>query len=128
MSDKPLAIPAGLRYTAEHEWIKSDGTIGITDFAQHELGDVVFVDLPKVGATLTAGKPFGSVESVKAVSDLFSPVNGTVAAINEALNTDPAALNNDPYGAGWLIRVTLSSPAEVDALLTDEAYKAHTGG
>lgn len=128
MSDKPLAIPVGLRYTAEHEWIKSDGTIGITDFAQHELGDVVFVDLPKVGATLTAGKPFGSVESVKAVSDLFSPVNGTVAAINEALNTDPAALNNDPYGAGWLIRVTLSSPAEVDALMTDKAYKAHTGG
>ena len=128
MSDQPLTVPAGLRYTAEHEWIKGDGSIGITDFAQHELGDVVFVDLPKVGATLTAGKPFGSVESVKAVSDLFSPVNGTVAAINDGLTSDPGALNSDPYGKGWLIRVTLTNPAEVDALMSDETYKAHTGG
>ncbi len=127
MSDSYKVIP-GLRYTAEHEWVKSDGTVGITDFAQHELGDVVFVDLPSVGATVTAGKPFGSVESVKAVSDLFAPVNGTVAAVNEALNADPAAVNKDPYGAGWLIKIRMANAADLDALMNDDAYKGHTAG
>jgi len=127
MSDSYKVIP-GLRYTAEHEWVKSDGTVGITDFAQHELGDVVFVDLPSVGATVTAGKPFGSVESVKAVSDLFAPVNGTVEAVNEALNGDPASVNKDPYGAGWLIKIKLANAAELDTLMNDDAYKGHTAG
>ena len=126
MSDSKV-VP-GLKYTAEHEWVKSDGTVGITDFAQHELGDVVFVDLPTVGVKVTAGKPFGSVESVKAVSDLFAPVNGTVAAVNEDLNNDPAAVNKDPYGAGWLIRITLADPAELDRLMSDDAYRGHTAG
>jgi glycine cleavage system H protein len=127
MTDSYKVIP-GLKYTAEHEWMKPDGTVGITDFAQHELGDVVFVDLPTVGVKVTAGKPFGSVESVKAVSDLFAPVNGTVAAVNGTLNNDPAIVNKDPYGAGWLIRITLADPAELDKLMTDEAYKGRTAG
>jgi glycine cleavage system H protein len=127
MSDSYKVIP-GLKYTAEHEWVKSDGTVGITDFAQHELGDVVFVDLPSVGATVTAGKPFGSVESVKAVSDLFAPVNGTVEAVNEALNGDPASVNKDPYGAGWLIKIKLANAADLDGLMSDDAYKGHTAG
>jgi len=122
MSDSKI-IP-GLKYTAEHEWLKADGTVGITDFAQHELGDVVFVDLPRVGAAITAGKPFGSVESVKAVSDLFAPVSGTVLAVNDALTTDPAKVNSDPYGEGWLIRIQLSNAADADALLSDSAYAA----
>jgi glycine cleavage system H protein len=127
MSDSYKVIP-GLKYTAEHEWVKSDGTVGITDFAQHELGDVVFVDLPSVGATVTAGKPFGSVESVKAVSDLFAPVNGTVAAVNEALSADPAAVNKDPYGAGWLIKINMANAGDLDKLMNDDAYKGHTAG
>jgi glycine cleavage system H protein len=128
MSDAALKILPGLRYTPEHEWIrKEDGAIGITDFAQHELGDVVFVDLPRVGAAVTAGKPFGSVESVKAVSDLFAPVSGKVLAVNDALAADPARINSDPFGGGWLIKVRPDAPGDVDALMSDADYAAHTG-
>lgn len=117
--------PADRRYTREHEWARLDGdvaTIGITDFAQHQLGDVVFVELPKVGATVTAMRPFGVVESVKAASDLFSPVSGEVTAVNSELESAPEAVNSDPYGTGWIIRARVSNPAEMDALLTGEQY------
>ncbi len=128
MSDAPLKILPGLRYTAEHEWVrKEDGAVGITDFAQRELGDVVFVDLPRVGATVSAGKPFGSVESVKAVSDLYAPVSGAVTAVNEALATDPARVNAAPFGDGWLIKVKPDNPGDIDRLMSDADYAAHTG-
>ena len=106
--------PSGYRYTKEHEWIKvadGVGTIGITDYAQHELGDVVFVELPATGAKVTAGKVFGTVESVKAVSEIFAPVSGDVTEANTALTTTPETVNTDPHGAGWLIKVKLANPA-----------------
>lgn len=116
--------PKDLKYTKEHEWIKvngGEGTVGITDHAQESLGDIVFVELPKVGADVTAGKTFGTVESVKAVSDLYSPVTGTVTAINEELATAPEKVNSDAYGA-WMIKVKLSSAGEVNALLSADDY------
>lgn len=117
--------PADRRYTREHEWARLDGdvvTIGITDFAQHQLGDVVFVELPKVGAKLTAMRPFGVVESVKAASDLFSPVSGEVAAVNSELDSAPEAVNHDPFGTGWIIQARATNPAELEALLSNEQY------
>jgi glycine cleavage system H protein len=117
--------PADRRYTREHEWARLDGdvaTIGITEFAQHQLGDVVFVELPKVGATLTAMRPFGVVESVKAASDLFSPISGEVTAVNSELESAPEAVNSDPFGTGWIIQAKVSNPAEMEALLTSEQY------
>jgi glycine cleavage system H protein len=120
-----MAYPATYRYTKEHEWIEVEGKtgrIGITDYAQGSLGDIVFVDMPKVGATVTAGAVFGSVESVKAVSDLYSPVSGTVTAINEELTSAPEKINTDAHGA-WIIKVDLSNPADVDALLDSAAYE-----
>ncbi len=120
--------PVDFRYTKDHEWIKvegSIGTIGITDYAQHELGDVVFVELPKVGAQLEAGKSFGSVESVKAVSDLFTPVTGEVAEINSALSDTPEKINQDPHGAAWLIKVKLTDPKQVNLLMDAKAYEAY---
>ena len=107
-----MAYPADYKYTKEHEWLKVEGntgTIGITDHAQESLGDIVFVELPKVGSEITAGKTFGTVESVKAVSDLFAPVSGTVTAVNEALNTSPEQVNKDAHGA-WMVKVTLKDP------------------
>ena len=121
-----MAYPTNYRYTKEHEWISvegSIGTIGITDYAQNSLGDIVFVDLPKVGDPLEAGKIFGSVESVKAVSDLYSPVSGTVTAVNEELKTSPDKINEDAHTA-WIIKVELSDPSEVDKLLDAAAYEA----
>ena len=116
-----------LRYTKDHEWVRltaSVGRIGITDHAQQQLGDVVFVELPKVGTTVTAGARFGTVESVKAVSELLSPVNGKVTATNDDLQKKPETVNSDPYGAAWMIEVQVTNPAEVEALMTAEQYDA----
>jgi glycine cleavage system H protein len=123
--------PADYRYTKDHEWLKvngSIGTIGITDYAQHELGDVVFVELPKVGARIKAGESFGSVESVKAVSDIFSPVSGEVSEINSTLADAPEQINLDPHGAAWLIRIKLADPKETDSLMDAKAYETYVAG
>jgi glycine cleavage system H protein len=122
-----MAYPASYRYTREHEWIETDGKtgkVGITDYAQNSLGDIVFVDLPKVGSSLELGKVFGSVESVKAVSDLYSPVTGTVIEINEELATAPEKINTDAHGA-WILKVQLSNPSEADGLLSAEDYEKY---
>jgi len=120
-----MTYPATYRYTKEHEWIQVDGStgnVGITDYAQDSLGDIVFVDLPKVGDTVEAGKTFGSVESVKAVSDLFSPVSGTVAAVNEELKDKPETINTDA-NTTWLLKIALADAKQVDALLTAAEYE-----
>jgi glycine cleavage system H protein len=122
---KRMAYPANYRYTKEHEWIQVDGkigTVGITDYAQDSLGDIVFVDLPKVGDTVEAGKSFGSVESVKAVSDLFAPVSGTVTAINEELKDAPEKINSDA-NTTWMLKVEMSDAKQVDALLSAADYE-----
>ncbi|MGA3082708.1 MAG: glycine cleavage system protein GcvH [Terracidiphilus sp.] len=121
-----MAYPANYRYTREHEWIEltgSIGAIGITDYAQNSLGDIVYVDMPKVGDAVTANTTFGSVESVKAVSDLFAPVSGTVTAVNEALTSAPDKINEDPHGT-WIIKVEVADLAEYSALLDAAAYEA----
>jgi glycine cleavage system H protein len=118
--------PEGLHYTREHEWLRLEGqeaVIGITDFAQESLGDVVFVELPAAGAELTAGKPFGVVESNKSVSDLFAPVSGRVVAVNTALTDAPESVNRDPYGDGWLIRIAVAAPEQVEQLLDAAQYR-----
>ncbi len=125
-----MTYPENLKYTKEHEWVLVEGdqgTIGITDHAQNELGDIVFVDLPKVGTTIAKGKTFGSVESVKAVSDIYAPVSGEVVAINETLSTSPETLNADPHGTAWLIKVKLSQPGEINELLTAADYQKYIG-
>ena len=119
-----MAFPKDYRYTREHEWIQVDGnqaTIGITDYAQNSLGDIVFVELPKVGDELTAGKTFGSVESVKAVSDLYAPASGKVVAVNESLATAPEKINSDAHGS-WMLRIQLSNSGEVNKLLSADDY------
>ena len=121
-----MAYPANYRYTNQHEWVDVKGdvaTIGITDYAQHELGDVVFVELPKPGTKVTAGKSFGTVESVKAVSDIYAPVTGDVVEVNADLQNTPEKINSDPHGA-WLIKVRLANPAEVKSLMDAAAYEA----
>ena len=123
-------IPPELKYSDSHEWIRVEGdvaTIGITDFAQHALTDVVFVELPKKGAKLQKGKAFGVVESVKSVSELFAPVSGEVTEVNDALTKTPEKINDDPYGAGWMLRVKLSSKDDVKSLLPAAKYKATVG-
>jgi glycine cleavage system H protein len=120
-----MAYPPDFKYTKEHEWLVVDGatgTIGITDFAQNSLGDIVFVELPKIGASLTAGKTFGTVESVKAVSDLYAPVSGTVTAINEELATSPEMVNSEPHSA-WMVKINLTDPAEIANLLSVGDYE-----
>jgi glycine cleavage system H protein len=120
-----MQFPADLRYTKDHEWIKLEGntaTIGITDFAQGELGDIVYIDINTIGSTLAAEAVFGTVEAVKTVSDLFLPIAGTVLEVNPALSAQPELVNTDAYGDGWMIKMTVSNPADVDALLTSEAY------
>ncbi len=120
-----MAYPADLKYTKEHEWIKADGknaTIGITHYAQESLGDIVFVDLPKVGTEITAGKTFGTVESVKAVSDLYAPATGTVTEVNGELATAPEKVNKDAHSA-WMIKITLKNPAEIAGLLSAPDYE-----
>jgi glycine cleavage system H protein len=120
--------PENFRYTKEHEWVLVEGdtgTIGITDHAQHELGDIVYVDLPKVGAHLEKGKTFGSVESVKAVSDVYAPISGEVTEINGLLAESPEKLNEDPHGAAWLVKLKLSAPAEVEGLMSAADYQTY---
>jgi len=120
-------IPADLRYTKEHEWVRVEGdvaTVGITDHAADQLGDIVFVELPAVGRTVEQFAAFGVVESVKAVSDLFAPLGGEVLEANEALAGAPESVNSDPYGAGWMIRIRLADPAQLDSLLDPAAYEA----
>ena len=120
-----MQFPADLRYTKDHEWIKVEGnvaTIGITDFAQGELGDIVYIDINTVGKMLSAEAVFGTVEAVKTVSDLFLPVAGTISEINPALAGQPELVNTDPYGAGWMVKVTMVNPTYVEQLLTSEAY------
>jgi len=123
-----MAYPNEFRYTKEHEWIsaKDDmATIGITDYAQHELGDVVFAELPAAGSKVTAGKTFGTVESVKAVSEIYAPVSGEVVAANPELHNKPETINSDPHGAGWLIKVKLTNPIEVNSLMDAAAYEGY---
>ena len=118
-------VPAGLKYSNDHEWCRVEGdvaVIGITDFAQSELGDIVFVDVPTVGETLAANEVFGSIEAVKTVSDAFLPVGGEIVEFNDAVDADPALVNKDAYGEGWLVKVRMSNPADYDALLTPEQY------
>jgi glycine cleavage system H protein len=125
-----MSYPENLKYTKEHEWLLVEGdtgTIGITDHAQEELGDIVFVDLPKVGAKTSKGLSFGSVESVKAVSDLYAPVSGEVLEVNALLATNPEQLNTDPHGAAWLIKVRMDSPAEASDLLSSADYQKYLG-
>ena len=120
--------PTDYRYTKEHEWIKADGTngtIGITDYAQQELGDVVFVELPKAGAKLSAGKSLGTVESVKAVSEIYSPVDGEVIETNATLANAPETINKDPHGAAWLVKVRLTDPKQIPLLMDAAAYQAY---
>lgn len=120
-----MNIPANLRYTKDHEWVLLEGntaTIGITDFAQGELGDIVYVDISTVGKSLAAEEVFGTVEAVKTVSDLFLPVAGTVTEVNPALDGAPELVNSDPYGEGWMVKVTVNNPADVDGLLDAAAY------
>lgn len=122
-----MNFPENLKYTKDHEWIKVDGdiaTVGITDFAQRELGDIVFVDINTVGEELEADAVFGTVEAVKTVSDLFLPVTGKVLEVNEALNDNPESINSDPYGNGWMIKIQMSNPADVDQLMDAKAYEA----
>lgn len=118
-------IPENLRYSKDHEWISVDGdiaTIGITDYAQSSLGDVVYVDFPRVGDKFDAHEAFGSVESVKAVSEVFTPIAGEIAEINESLNDTPEKANSDPYGDGWFVKIKMSNPGEVDGLMSSEEY------
>jgi glycine cleavage system H protein len=122
-----MNFPANLHYTKDHEWISLEGnvaTVGITEFAQGELGDIVYVDISTTGKTLAAEEIFGTVEAVKTVSDLFLPVSGTITAVNPALEAQPELVNSDPYGAGWMIKMTVDNIADVEALLSAEAYQA----
>ncbi|MCX2433178.1 MULTISPECIES: glycine cleavage system protein GcvH [unclassified Pedobacter] len=125
-----MNFPSELKYTKDHEWVKVEGNeayIGITDFAQRELGDIVYVDINSVGDEVAKEEVFGTVEAVKTVSDLFMPVTGTVLEINSELNDNPELVNSDPYGKGWMVKVSLSEVAEIEDLLTAEAYQALVG-
>ena len=122
--------PDNFRYTKEHEWVSVDGgiaTVGITDHAQHELGDIVFVDLPKIGTSLAQGKVLGSVESVKAVSDIYAPVAGEVVEINEALSANPEKINEDAHGSAWLVKLKLEDAGQINNLLDAAAYRSYIG-
>jgi glycine cleavage system H protein len=128
MSD---SYPEDLKYTEEHEWARIEGdqaVVGITDYAQDALGDIVYVDLPRVGTTVTAGETFGEVESTKSVSDLYSPLSGIIAERNDQLDKSPEIINSDPYGQGWLVRVALSDAAEADRLMDAGAYREVVAG
>ncbi len=125
-----MEFPASLRYTKDHEWIKIEGdtaTVGVTDFAQHELGDIVFVDINTVGKPLQANEIFGTVEAVKTVSDLYLPVSGTITEVNSDLEANPEHVNNDPYGKGWMAKMTVDNPSDIDGLLDAAAYKELVG-
>jgi glycine cleavage system H protein len=121
-----MSIPSDLKYTEEHEWVDNDGeiaTIGITDWAQGELGDIVFVELPEVGMEISQLDPFGTIEAVKTVAELFAPVSGEVIEINENLEDEPEIINQDPYGDGWMIKIRMDKPSEIDNLLVADDYK-----
>lgn len=125
-----MNFPANLRYTKDHEWISLEGdvaTIGITDYAQRELGDIVYVEVDTIGKKLEAGEVFGTVEAVKTVSDLFLPVSGTITELNSALGNAPELVNNDPYGEGWMVKMTVTNPADVEALMDAAGYEALVG-
>jgi glycine cleavage system H protein len=125
-----MKVPKDLRYTKEHEWVRASGQeaeVGITDFAQGELGDVVFVELPPVGARVTQMKSFGTIDAVKTVSDLFAPVSGEVVAVNTELKENPALINQSPYEKGWMIRIRVANPAEIESLLSADAYEKALG-
>lgn len=125
-----MNVPANLKYSSDHEWCRIEGdvaVIGITDFAQSQLGDIVFVDVPTVGETVAAGEVFGSVEAVKTVSDVFLPISGEVIEFNDAVDADPAIVNKDAYGEGWIVKVKMSNPAECDALLSADDYQKLIG-
>lgn len=125
-----MNIPTNLKYTEDHEWIRKEGNIayvGITDYAQSELGDVVFVEIETVGETLSKGEAFGTIEAVKTVSDSYMPVSGTIIEKNEKLDAQPDLINKDPYGDGWMIKIEITNPAEYDELLSPEQYKQHIG-
>jgi glycine cleavage system H protein len=122
--------PTNFRYTKEHEWVNVEGdtgTVGITDHAQKELGDIVYVDLPKVGATVEKGKTIGSVESVKAVSDIYSPISGEIVAVNDLLTASPEKLNEDPHGVAWMVKIKLNTPAEAADLMSAGDYQKYAG-
>lgn len=121
-----MNFPDNLRYTKDHEWIRIEGEeaiIGITDFAQHELGDIVYVEIETVGKKLSAGEIFGTVEAVKTVSDLYLPVNGTITEVNPQLNSNPEFVNSDPYGEGWMVKMRIENKGEIDSLMSADAYK-----
>ncbi len=125
-----MNVPAELKYSSDHEWCRIEGdtaVVGITDFAQSQLGDIVFVDVPTVGETLAAGEAFGSIEAVKTVSDAFLPVSGEILEFNEAVDADPALVNRDAYGEGWLVKVKMSDPSEVEGLLSAADYEQLIG-
>jgi len=125
-----MNFPAELRYTKEHEWVRIEGdqaTVGITDFAQRELGDIVYVEIETTGKELNAGDVFGTVEAVKTVSDLYLPLNGTVTEVNPKLNANPELVNTDPYGDGWMVKMTIKNAADVEGLMTAEAYQNLVG-
>jgi glycine cleavage system H protein len=125
-----MNFPAELKYTKDHEWIKVDGdtaSIGITEFAQRELGDIVYIDISSVGKEVAKEEVFGTVEAVKTVSDLFMPLTGTVTEINQALDSQPELVNSDPYGDGWMVKITIKNASEIDGLLSADAYQALVG-
>ena len=122
-----MQVPDDLRFAKSHEWLRADGTVGITDHAQHELTDVVFVDLPAIGKSVKAGEVVCVVESVKAASDIYAPASGKVVAVNDKLTANPAHVNTDPYGDGWMFELELSTPAERDALMDTAAYRVAIG-
>lgn len=126
-----MQVPPELRYTSDHEWVAITGSrvrVGITDYAQDALGDIVYVQVPATGTTVSAGDAFGEVESTKSVSDIYAPVSGSVVAVNEALTSAPESVNTDPYGSGWLCEIECSDPSQLDALLDASAYQALTAG
>jgi glycine cleavage system H protein len=129
--EKQVNIPSELKYTREHEWVRVEGSsaiVGITDFAQGELGDIVFVELPKIGDNVQFMKPFGTIEAVKAVSDLFSPVSGKILEVNQALENDPMVINRDPYKGGWIVKIEVADKSQIEQLLNADSYKGILAG
>jgi glycine cleavage system H protein len=126
-----MNVPGNLKYTKDHEWLKvegKEGLVGISDYAQHELGDIVFIEVETVGEILQKGEAFGTIEAVKTVSDLYMPVSGEILAFNDALTSKPEILNQDPYEAGWVVRIKINDPKEIDQLLSPADYSVHIGG
>ncbi len=126
-----MNIPEGLKYTKEHEWVKVEGnigTVGVTDYAQGELGDIIYIDVTTVGSDVAMGDTFGTIEAVKTVSDMYAPISGKITEFNAAVNENPASVNQDPYGAGWLVKIDISNMGDLDNLLSPEEYKNLIGG